>query len=568
VVARALSDEAVTVAGNEVTRPEQVRSQRASGPLVAGARYEIGATIGSGGMGEVCSAYDLQIGREVAIKRLHADLPTEPQLARFLREARIQGRLQHPAIPPVHELAADERGRPYFVMKKLAGVTLSEVLRDPAGYPVFNRSRLMRAFVEVCHAIELAHDHGIVHRDLKPSNVLLGDRGEVYVIDWGIAREMDRDEDERGLTLGTPGYMSPEQTRGDHVVDPRADIYALGCLLFEILTGHPLATEQPYADLPPELEPVCRAATAHDRDHRLHSVRLLSDAVQRYLDGDRDLAQRRALAARHLVTAQAAIASPRDDEQRRKTAMREAGRALALDPTLLEAAALVGRLVIEPPTTTPRAVSEELAQHDLATDRHHLRHVIGLNAVSLLVITPLMVLFGVRDVAYLTTWAAVGVACIGCQVGAFHSVRFMRLGGPLSAVLGLAMVGILARMFTPFLIAPGFAAVSLMSFGLSSQARERRVIVWSAVFSVGPVLAVWLAEPIGWLSPTIWTEGDRLILHSPVEGMPEFPVIPALCAYVVFLIATAASIAHAVSSNQHRARVQLQTQAWQLRQLL
>src|SRR5689334_10767441 len=115
----------------EATIEDRPRHRRASAPLITGERYQIGGIIGRGGMGEVCSAFDAQIGRDVAIKRLHSERPTRLELARFLREARIQGRLQHPAIPPVHELAADEDGRPYFVMKKLTGVTLADVLQEP-----------------------------------------------------------------------------------------------------------------------------------------------------------------------------------------------------------------------------------------------------------------------------------------------------------------------------------------------------------------------------------------------------------------------------------------------------
>src|SRR5439155_13449504 len=134
------------------------------------------------------------------IKRMQTYEPTHEQYSRFLSEARIQGRLEHPAIPPVHELAADRDGRPYFVMKMLAGVTLAEVLKHPS--PPFTQHHLLRAFVEICRAIELAHESGIVHRDLKPTNVLLGDHGEVYVLDWGIARELDVPESCDGPILG------------------------------------------------------------------------------------------------------------------------------------------------------------------------------------------------------------------------------------------------------------------------------------------------------------------------------------------------------------------------------
>src|SRR5262249_42598837 len=144
--------------------------------------YAFGEVIGRGGLGEVVLAHDLRVGRDVAIKRLQTSAPTADEIARFLREARIQGRLDHPAVPPVYELGTDLHGRPYFTMKRLAGTTLAEYLKSPEP----NRQRLLRAFADVCLAIEFAHSRGVVHRDLKPSNIMLGDYGDVYVLDWGL----------------------------------------------------------------------------------------------------------------------------------------------------------------------------------------------------------------------------------------------------------------------------------------------------------------------------------------------------------------------------------------------
>src|SRR5689334_5776406 len=159
----------------------------------AASRDRIEERIGRGGMGEVLSARDQQIGRLVAIKRLRSpDAPLDI-ISRFMREARIQGRLDHPAIPPVHELWCDERGQPFFAMKQLSGITLSEVLvrlarGDEEAKRRFTRQHLLRAFVDVCLAIEFAHTRAVVHRDLKPANVMLGEFGDVYVLDWGVAR--------------------------------------------------------------------------------------------------------------------------------------------------------------------------------------------------------------------------------------------------------------------------------------------------------------------------------------------------------------------------------------------
>jgi len=215
------------------TRP---RERRASAPLIAGERYELGETIGSGGMGEIILAYDLQIGREVAIKRMHAADPTPEQLSRFLREARIQGRLEHPSIPPVHELTCDAEGRPFFVMKMLGGTTLAHVLAEPSA----PRTHLLRAFVEVCRALELAHERRILHRDIKPANILLENGVErVKITDFGLARTADDASlSQSGVVAGTPLYMSPEQASGA-VVDCRSDLFSLGSVLYAMCAGRP-----------------------------------------------------------------------------------------------------------------------------------------------------------------------------------------------------------------------------------------------------------------------------------------------------------------------------------------
>src|SRR5688572_23978897 len=208
-------------------------------------RYLVARRIGKGGMGEVMGARDEQIGRDVAIKRMRKANPSERAIARFLREATIQGRLEHPAICPVHEIGRDTDGLPFFVMKKLAGTTLAKILDRPGGdrgaYPL---QRVLRAFAEICLAIEFAHVRGIVHRDLKPDNIMLGDFGEVYVLDWGVAKVIGEEDGDfadvdsgsgehatqQGTAIGTPGYMAPEQVQGKPV-DAKSDAYPLGCSL-------------------------------------------------------------------------------------------------------------------------------------------------------------------------------------------------------------------------------------------------------------------------------------------------------------------------------------------------
>src|SRR3990172_448376 len=228
------------------------------------ARYDAHRSLGQGGMGQVTASRDARIGREVAVKVVHPELAARADVrARFLREARIQGQIEHPCIVPVYDLGLRPDGLPFFTMKRVRGQTLADILRglragDPDLAAKYGRRKLLTAFASVGLAVGFAHERGVVHRDLKPGNVMLGDFGEVYVLDWGLAKlaadataaaaiapaaplsgSGSGDVTGIGQILGTPGYMAPEQIRGD-AVDARADVYALGAILFEILTLEPL----------------------------------------------------------------------------------------------------------------------------------------------------------------------------------------------------------------------------------------------------------------------------------------------------------------------------------------
>ncbi|MEO8878045.1 MAG: serine/threonine-protein kinase [Polyangiaceae bacterium] len=230
-----------------------------------GSRYTTSDLLGEGGMGEVRLAHDARIGRDVAMKVVRPGQGSRSDLrSRFLREARVQGQLEHPAIVPVYDLGARPDGAAFFTMKRVRGKTLEEVIEDLRAHDVaaeaeFPRRKLLSAFASICLALDFAHARGVVHRDLKPGNVMLGGFGEVYLLDWGLAKikndaeplssneekeiidapQSTRGQTEAGAVMGTPGYMAPEQLVSTDV-DGRADIYALGAILFEILTLVPL----------------------------------------------------------------------------------------------------------------------------------------------------------------------------------------------------------------------------------------------------------------------------------------------------------------------------------------
>ncbi|TDJ75294.1 MAG: serine/threonine protein kinase, partial [Planctomycetota bacterium] len=226
-------------------------------PVADGARYQILEEIGRGGLGLVLRGRDVDLRRDVAVKVLRSQFADRKDLVeRFLLEAQLGGQLQHPGIAPVYDLGITRDGRPFFTMKLVQGSTLAELLverEDWAGRTV----HLLGIFSQICKAVGYAHARGVVHRDLKPVNVMVGEFGEVQVVDWGLAKvaghpdELVRDDrnfapdlsaapDSRpGTVLGTPGYMAPEQARGE-AVGPASDVYSLGVMLFEILAGRRL----------------------------------------------------------------------------------------------------------------------------------------------------------------------------------------------------------------------------------------------------------------------------------------------------------------------------------------
>jgi len=207
-----------------------------------GDRYQVGDTLGFGGMSEVHRGRDLRLGRDVAVKVLRADLARDPSFqARFRREAQNAASLNHPAIVAVYdtgETAGETGPVPYIVMEYVDGDTLRDVLKREGPLPP---RRAMEIVADVCAALDFSHRHGIVHRDVKPANIMLNRAGAVKVMDFGIARAVSDGQATMTATsavIGTAQYLSPEQARGESV-DARSDVYATGCVLYELLTGQP-----------------------------------------------------------------------------------------------------------------------------------------------------------------------------------------------------------------------------------------------------------------------------------------------------------------------------------------
>jgi len=576
--------------GSDDTEPEEhptaaaLPRNRGSRPSLDNSRYRLGDVLGRGGMGEVVAAQDTTLGREVAIKRLLEEQPSAELEARFMREAQVQGRLDHPSIPPVYEVGHDGARCPYIVMKRLSGITLAEIINQvEAGSIPYPREKLLRAFIDVCLAMELAHTRGVVHRDLKPSNIMLGEFGEVYVLDWGVAKVLTEsgrrlptprpDETQAGTIIGTPVYMAPEQRDGSPDVDGRADVYALGRMLCEILSGKRMrkpvgkdaerrpSSYAPFVEVAPELDELCVAATDPEPRDRIASARELADRVQSFLDGDRDLALRRKLALAHLEEAQTRY----DRDTSRANALREAGRALALDPTLTAAADLVGRLMLETPKTLPAEVKRSLADVDLAAIRRAGR--VGVIAyLCYLVFVPALAAIGMRSVGYLV---ALVVNALALAISAWAGIRWptARWRVPVMIVGNFVMVAIFARMFTPFMIAPGIAAVTALVIFRNPLFRGRWMVPTIVALALGVALP-WLAERLGWLTPTHTFVGGGVLLRSFVIEMRPIGLGIGLIFYASAIVTVAALISHIHARAQRQAEQQLHLHAWRLRQLV
>ena len=271
-------------------------------PSEGHADLELLSTLGAGGMGQVDLGVQIALERRVAVKRLRSGSSSSGAADALLREARITGALEHPNIVPVHLLGKGADGDPVLVMKRIEGSSWSTLLRDP-NHPAWQSHRVDRLernleiLRQVCHAVHFAHRCGVVHRDIKPENVMVGDFGEVYVVDWGIALGLGR---ETSLDIaGTPAYMAPEMLRGAKEIDARTDVYLLGATLHEALTGSvrhdgsslaaavaSCAKSEPFhypIEVPEELAALCNQATHIDQTQRPVDALAFQSALDTFL---------------------------------------------------------------------------------------------------------------------------------------------------------------------------------------------------------------------------------------------------------------------------------------------
>jgi serine/threonine-protein kinase len=313
--------------------PYATRPPAAGTATSLGTRFRILRPHRKGGLGEVFVAHDQELHREVALKEIqdrHADDPDSR--SRFVLEAEITGRLEHPGVVPVYGLGQYADGRPFYAMRFVRGDSLHDALErfhragglsGPPGERLLELRQLLGRFLDVCNAVAFAHARGVLHRDLKPGNILLGPYGETLVVDWGLAKPLDRAEGvsgeaeaplrpasgssstptEMGTAIGTPAYMSPEQAAGQlDRLGPASDVYSLGATLYVLLTDRPpfegsdrgavlervhkgdFARPRAVAgQVPRALEAVCLKAMALRPEDRYGSPRALADDLEHWL---------------------------------------------------------------------------------------------------------------------------------------------------------------------------------------------------------------------------------------------------------------------------------------------
>lgn len=302
-----------------------------------GSRLQVREQLDEGGMGFIREVFDNNLARNAAMKVLkpeHSD--DDLAVRRFLEEAQITAQLDHPNIVPVHELGVDPSGALYFTMKLVRGQTLTSILQQQ-DYQKREERELyahLQIFLKVCDAVAFAHSRGVLHRDLKPDNIMVGEFGEVYLMDWGIARLLQQEPTEPppekthraqtkvGSILGTLSYMAPEQARGkSEWIDERTDVFSLGAILYEILTQAPpyigitnaevarkaalgdIVSPQEFVDiaLPPALCAIAVKALDKARSRRHQTVAELSQEIQNFLQSGWNFPKKHFAAGDHIV---------------------------------------------------------------------------------------------------------------------------------------------------------------------------------------------------------------------------------------------------------------------------
>ena len=578
--------------------------------LDAQSRYRSLRLLGAGGMGEVNLCADAWVGRDVAMKMMHrGDSANLHARTRFLREARVQGQLEHPSIVPVYDLGVARDGAEFFTMKRVKGQTLEEIFlglrgQDPQLSEEYSQRKLLAAMSRACLAVAFAHERGVIHRDLKPSNIMLGDFGEVYVLDWGIAKILKGTELEQepsrlavepretadGALVGTAGYMCPEQAHGDQrAVSPRSDIYSLGAILFELLAQqplHPATTVEaalastlagvdasprhraPQLEVAPELDEICLRATAQQPAARYQDAKQMAKAIDAYLDGERDAERRERLATQHLQLANEMIEGASGDGsiEMQIQAMRELSRALALRPDDQKSLGLLMQWLSAPPSEIPRQAQEALAEVE-RQDRLSAGRRAFMGYLGWYLVVPFVAWMGVRNWSYLIALVvmlslAAGYTWWMVQTGSGRAGHVK-----IALALHFGLLACVGTIFGPFFLVPAMVltTAAIVIPGMRADSSTRWFIL---LFGLGAVFIPALVQWVGWLPRSYVFEANTLRI---LPGVVEFRPLPTLCFMsVVIVLQLVLNVRFMGAATRHMVQSERRTfiNAWRMRQLL
>jgi serine/threonine protein kinase len=566
-------------------------------------RYVERRLLGRGGMGEVRLCLDTKVGREVAVKVLRPEKSAGDSRAkrRFLREGRVQAQLEHPGVVPIYDLGTTPSGAPFMAMKRIGGATLEAVLHglrtgDPEIAKRHPRASLLFAVERICETVAYAHARGVVHRDLKPANVMLGDYGEVSVLDWGLSKlQGDSDLDPAGVEIaqeeftvpgsiiGTVSYMAPEQATGDPV-DAAADVYALGAILYEAITLdrlHPSSTlderlasslrgvdpkpSAKVAGVAPELDAICARATKILRSERYPSARELLDDLRGVLEGQRATQLRREMAEEHAEAARAKLSRPRASETTRITALRDLSAAAVLDPDNKEMVRMIEEL-LSPAAGVPSEVERELQKTwDRSASRATGRSAVAYAAALALI--PVISWMGVRD------WATFGILTAGLVFSAIAAVvmawrgRARGMVAWIAAPFAFALVSALGSLFGSFVLVPTLAVTTCVAFTVSvrpSRALQRFLLVGGIAAILGP----FALSALGLVEPSLRFEDGVIEIVPHLASFPELPTTVLLVVANVFLVTASTLLVGRAVDSRSAAERRLAVQAHRLRAML
>ncbi|MEZ4374314.1 MAG: serine/threonine-protein kinase [Polyangiaceae bacterium] len=577
-------------------------------------RYKVGRLLGKGAMGEVRLCHDCVAGRTVAVKTMTLRTSKKPELRRrFERECLIQAQLEHPSIVPVHEISQTKAGVPYFVMKRVHGKTLADVITklrqgDLGTERDFPRSKLLAVFASACQAVAFAHSRGVVHRDLKPSNIIVGDFGEVYVIDWGVAKILDPEDEIRwsgvgmesepprpddtgvGVQLGSPGYMPPEQALGRSAeVTPAADVYALGTILFEVLTLDRMHTgdtteelldstlriadrrpseRAPNARISEPLDELCVHATQLESRLRFKHAGELVKELEKIIHDDAERERRREAAQKERIAARIAMVGthPGGVEEARAVALRRLNTALVLDPDQPEATETMLALLMAPAREAPPEVQEQVNKAQVRQRRISARRSAPLFMLASTALL-LWLASGVRQYWVLAP-PAVLISVTSLYVWQAGERGWnSRWNYAFSTLLVAALAASFALFVGPLLFVPTLlvALAFVSTVNARSGSSVRVLLAGIGCLALAGTIAV---GQLGYLPVTHEFTGDALIIRSETLRMTK-PVVLGFIALgsLLCVILPVALVGPALDSIAEVER-QLLVRLWRLRALV